>query len=106
MALDGGESLCESPLDRLRQLASELLELAQALLEIGALAGEVVEPLLLRLVLLTRERVHLAQLLAPAFEALELCGELVAVALVDRLGARRVEAALRVGALCVRAREL
>src|SRR5262249_29174722 len=81
-------------------------ELAQALGGVGALAGEVVEPLLLRLVLLARERVHLAELLAPAFEALELRGELVAVAVVDRLRARCIEAALCAGALRIGAGEL
>ena len=49
--------------------------------------GELVEALLLGLVLLLRERVDLAELLAAALEPLELLGELVAVLALGRLGA-------------------
>ena len=62
----------EAPLDRLRQLGAELLELVEARLEVGALRRELVEPRLLGLVLLLRERVDAAERLAAALEPLEL----------------------------------
>src|SRR5207247_8626353 len=40
MPLDGGERLGEASLDGLREVAAELLELAEALLEVGTLAGQ------------------------------------------------------------------
>jgi hypothetical protein len=57
VAADGVEGLGEASLDRLRQLVAELLELREALLEIRTLGGELLQPRLLRLVLLVRERV-------------------------------------------------
>ena len=68
--------------------------------------GELVEPLLLGLVLLLRERVHLAELLAAALEPLERVGELVAVVALGGLGARGLEPAPRLVALGLDAREL
>src|SRR5262249_55091806 len=106
VALDRREGLGEPPLDRLRQVARELLELLRARLEVGALAGELVEPFLLGLVLLAGERVHLAELLAAALDALEPRRQLVAVAGILRLGPGRLQATPRLVALGVGAREL
>ena len=50
--LDRGEGLLEAALDRLGEVAAELLELLEAALEVGALGRQLVEPLLLGLVLL------------------------------------------------------
>ena len=62
--LDRGERLGEPRLDRRRQLVAQLLELVEALLEVGALHGELLETLLLGVVLLLCKRVDLAELLA------------------------------------------
>src|SRR5579859_4840554 len=66
-------------LDGLGQFLSQLLELLQALLEIGALRRQLVEPFLLGVVLLFRERVHLAERLAAAVETLRALGEHFAI---------------------------
>ncbi len=96
VALHRVEGLGEPRLDRLLQLGAELLELREALLEVGALRCELVEPRLLGVVLLLRERVHLAERLAAALEPVDPLGELVAVvALGGLVGIRVLEAAAR-----------
>src|SRR3569833_1039543 len=55
MRLHSGERLCEARLDRLGQLVAQLLELLERLLEVGALRRQLLEPLLLRVVLLLRK---------------------------------------------------
>ena len=101
------EGLGETPLDRLGQLGAELLELGEARLEILALRRELVEPRALGVVLLLRERVHLAERLAAALEALRALGELVAVVALGALvGARMLEAAARLVGLGFDARDL
>src|SRR5581483_9968679 len=104
--LDRRERLGEARLDGVGELVAELLELAQAVLEVAPLPGELLEPLLLRLVLLLRERVHLPELLEPALRPLQLLRQLVAVLALRRLGAGGVEPPLRLVALRVGAREL
>src|SRR5581483_1436939 len=101
--LDRGERLGEARLDRVRQVVPELLELGEALLEVVALGGQLLQPRLLRLVLLLRKRVDLAELLPPALVPDELLGELVAVVALGRLRRRRLEPALCLVALGVRA---
>src|SRR5207253_3351449 len=96
----------EARLDRVREVVAQLFQLRQARLEIRPLDGQLLEPLLLRLVLFLRERVHLAELLAPLLVARERLGELVAVLAFGGLGRRRAEPALRLVVLRVRAREL
>src|SRR5207245_1110877 len=93
-------------LDGARQLVAQLLELLEALLEVGALHRELLEPDLLRLVLLLRQRVDLAELLAPLLVALEPVGELVAILALRRLLAGCLEPPLRLVALRVGARQL
>src|SRR5439155_559995 len=68
--LHGVERLGEASFNRLRQLRAQLLELGEALLEILALNRELLEARLLRVVLLLRERIHLAERLAAALEPL------------------------------------
>ena len=107
MLLHGVERLGEAPLDRLGQLGAQLLELGEARLEVLALRRELVEPLLLGVVLLLRERVDLAERLAAALEALRALGELVAVvAFGALLGARVLEPAPRLVGLRLDARDL
>ena len=106
VALDSRERLGEAALDRLDQVVPELLELVEAPLEVGALGRELLEALLLGLVLLLRERVHLAELLAAALEPLDSDCELVAVVTLGRLGPRRLEPSRSLGALRVDPREL
>ena len=77
MVLDRGVGLLEEPLDRGGQVVAELRQLLERALEILALRRELLEALLLARVLLRRERVHLAERLAPALEALDLRPELV-----------------------------
>src|SRR5581483_437618 len=72
VALDGGERLGEARLDRVRQVVTQPLELGEALLEVSTLRRQLREPLLLGLVLLLRQRVHLAELLATLLVACEL----------------------------------
>ena len=91
---DGAERLLEAALDGLGQLVAQVLELLQALLEVGALVAELGEPLLLALVLLLRERVDAAEGLASALEARELLGELLGIVALGRLGARLLDPAL------------
>src|SRR5581483_8139224 len=76
--LHGGEGLGEAALDGLGQVAAQALELLEARLEVGPAAGERVEPGLLGPVLLARERVHLAELLAPPLEPRQPLRELLA----------------------------
>ena len=76
---DRRERLGEPPLDGRGELGPKLLELLEALLEILALRLEVVEALLLRLVLLARERVDLAERGAADLEPLDARRKLVAV---------------------------
>src|SRR5581483_6959392 len=78
------------------QLGAQLLELLEAPLAVGALRRELVEAGLLRLVLLLRERVHLAERLSPALEPLRPLGELVPIVALGRLvGVRVLEPAAR-----------
>ncbi len=104
--LDGGEGLLEAALDRLGQVAAQLLELLEAPLEVAALRRELVEALLLGLVLLLRERVHLAELLAAPVEALEPRGQLLGVVTLGGFGSGRVETAAGLLDLGAGAREL
>jgi len=92
---DRREGLVEATLDRLGQLGAQLLELLQARLEVGALVGELGEPLPLALVLLLGERVDLAERLPAALEPLDPLRELVAVVALGRLGGSRFEPAAR-----------
>ena len=104
---DGRERLGEPALDRGGELCAQLLELLQALLEIGALRLEVVETLLLRLVLLPRERVDLPERRAARLEPVDAGRELVAVVALRRLDlARGVEPSRRLRDVGVDAREL
>ena len=91
MLLDGGKRLFEPPLDGLRQLAPQVLELGEAPLQVLALRLQLREPLLLGLVLLFRERVDLPQRLVPAPQALEPLAELLAVVALRRFRAGRLE---------------
>src|SRR5262249_38667601 len=104
--LDGGEGLLEALLDGLGEVTAKGLELGEAALEVFSLGRELVEALLLGLGLLLREGVHLAELLPAALEPVELRGEAGAVVALGGLGAGGVEAALRLVALGVDAREL
>ena len=107
VALHGVERLGEAALDRLGQLGAELLELGEARLEILALCRELVEARALAVVLLLRERVHLAERLAAALEPLRALGELVAVvALGALLRTRVLEPAARLVGLGLDARDL
>ncbi len=72
VALDGVEGLLEAPLDGLGQIVAQGLQLVERAFEILALRAQLVEPLLLGGVLLLRERVDAAELLAPPLEPLEL----------------------------------
>jgi hypothetical protein len=86
VALDAGVGLLEPPLHGFRQLVPQLRELRQRLLQIFALTGQVFQPRLLACVLLRRERIHLAERLAPALEAGDLCSELLDLLVRERLG--------------------
>ena len=104
--------------DRLRQLVAEGGELGERRLEVDALLGQLVEPHLLGLVLLARQRVDLPERLAPRVEARDPRRELVAVDLlgvaVGRVlrdvpaarGDRLVEASLRLDRLALEPRQL
>ena len=90
------ERLGEAALDRVGELLAELLELGEALLEVDALRGELLETHLLGLVLLLRERIDRAERLAAALEALDRRGERVAIVSFRRLvRAGGLEAAAR-----------
>src|SRR5207302_7823221 len=65
---NGGERVRKAPFDRLGELGAQLLELDEASLQILPLCCELVEPPFLVLVLLLRQRVHLAERLAPPLE--------------------------------------
>jgi hypothetical protein len=80
-------------LDRAREIVAQLLELLQALLEVGALRRKLDETLFLLVVLLLRERVDLAQRLTAPLEALNAFGELVAVVSFCRIGVGSLESA-------------
>src|SRR5262249_36037713 len=95
VALDGFERLGEARLDRPGEIAAEPLEPLQAALQAGPLLRQLGEPLLLRLVLLLRERVHLPERLAAALAARKLLGQLVAVLAFRGLGPGRREPTLR-----------
>src|SRR5207302_6769157 len=96
VAADRVERLREAPLHRFGQLVAQLLELVEARLEVGPLRDELLEPLLLRCVLLVRERVDLAQRLAPPLEPLDGRRELLGVVAFRRLVyVRRLEAPTR-----------
>ena len=82
---DSGEGLREAALDRRGELRAELLELVEASLEILALRLQVVEPLLLGLVLLARERVHLAERARRTSSRSTRVSELVTVVAFGRL---------------------
>src|SRR5207237_66042 len=82
-------------LDRFAELGTQLLELVEARLEVGALRGELLEPQLLRRVLLLRERVHCAEGLATALQAFAAPGGLVAVLALRPFGRRGPEAPAR-----------
>ena len=99
VALHRLEGLGEPALDRLGRARRELLELLEASLEVGALGRELRRALLLGLVLLLRERVHLAELLAAALEARDRRDELVAVVALGGLGRAAAETALGLVAL-------
>src|SRR3954453_8248969 len=73
------ERLVEAALDGLLQLGAYLLELGEARPEIAAIGCELVEAELLGVVLLLRERVHLAELLAALLQSLGALVQLVAV---------------------------
>src|SRR5262249_11737275 len=98
--------LLEAPLDRLGQLPAKSLELCEAPLEVGALHQELVEALLLGLVLLLRERVHLAELLAAQLEPLKARRELRTVVALRGLPACGLQTPLGFVALGLDAREL
>src|SRR5207253_993037 len=66
VAFHGRERLREAALDRLRQLAAELVELGERALEVAALRPQLLEVLILALVLLLRERVDAAERLEAA----------------------------------------
>ena len=83
-----GEGLLEGLLDAAVGVADQALELAQRGLEVLALAFELLDVLERLLVLLLRERVDRAELLAAALEALDAGGERVALAVGERLGRR------------------
>src|SRR5262249_8918264 len=90
------ERLRKAALDGFLELCAQLLELGEALLEVLALCRQLLEPRLLRVVLLLRERIHLPERLAAALEALRALGELVAVVALGALvGARMLEPAAR-----------
>src|SRR5438067_3252771 len=105
--LHGVERLGEASFDRLRQLRAQLLELGEALLEILALNRELLEARLLRVVLLLRERIHLAERLTAALEPLGALRELVTVvALGALIRTCLLEAAARLVGPRLDAREL
>ena len=86
------ERLVEAALDGLCELVTELRDLRERRLEILPLRCELVEALLLRLVLLLRQRVDLAELLASRVESLGAGRELgPIVALGGLVRARGVE---------------
>ena len=101
------ERLREAALDGRGQLGAELLELLEALLEVGALHLQVVEPLLLGLVLLARERIDLAERDAAVLESLDASDELGAIVSLGGLDvSRRVEPPRRVRDVGVDPRDL
>ena len=75
-----GEGLLEGLLDPAVRVADQLLELAQRGLEVVALALELLDVLQRLLVLLLRERVDRAELVAAALQALDAGGQRVALA--------------------------
>ena len=102
----GRESLVEAALDGLGELGAQLLELLQARLEVGALVGQLGQPLLLALVLLLRKRVDLSERLAAALEPLDPGGRAPRGLRPRRLGSGFLEAAARLTGLCLEPRAL
>ena len=84
------EGLLERLADLTVGVGDQLLELAQRVLEVGALALELLDVLDCLGVLLLGERVHRAKLLAPPAETFQAAGEGLALVLGQRLlgGAR------------------
>src|SRR6185437_488507 len=83
------ERLGEAAVDRLRQVADQPAQLAQRLLEVGALLGQLAGAALLGLVLLGRQRVDGAEALAAALQALHAGGHRLALLGRQRLVERR-----------------
>ena len=91
-----GERLVEPPPYGLDELVTELRHLLEALLEVAPLCRELVEALLLGFVLLLRERVDLAESLAPRLQPLHARRELVhVVSFGDLARVHGVESTLR-----------
>src|SRR5208282_2269335 len=102
--LDRGERLFEAPLDRLVELAAQLLELVEAAREVGALGCELLEPLALGSVLLLRERIDLAQLRPAAQQPFAPAVQLADIVELEGVGAGLLEPAAGLGLLGLRAR--
>ncbi len=104
--LHGVEGLREPAVDRFGQLVAELAQLVEGALEILALRAQLGQPLLLARVLLLRERVDAAELIAAALQPVELLHQLVARPF-GRLRRRSLlEATLRFGPLRLEPRVL
>ncbi len=104
---DRRERLREPALDRLGELGPQPFELLQALLEILPLSREIVEPLLLRLVLLARQRIDLTERRTARLETLDTGRELVPIVALRRChSSRRLESAGRFARLRVDSRDL
>ena len=73
-------------LDGVRQLGAQPLELVERGLEIAPLRRQIVEPRLLGVVFLLRERIDTPERFAAALEPLELVGKLLAVVTFRRVG--------------------
>ena len=97
--------LGEAAVDRLRQLAAQLVQPGEAQLQVRGLRAQLGEMLLLAVVLLLRERVDAAECLPAALEPLERCLQLFARA-VGCVLARLPEAAPRVRRLGIEPSEL
>ena len=100
------EGLVEAALDRFRQLGAELLQLLQARFEVGALVGQLGQPLLLVLVLLLGKRVDLTERLAAPLEPLDPGRELLPVLTFAGLGSGLLETTPRLARFGLEARAL